>query len=152
MDFLDLDELCRILAKILKGMNTHEERVSLLLEMIAFAVIDGKLHERESIFLSIVAQQLGIERDEYLDLFHRESDPLPIKSEFQRIQQFYRLALLMYVDGECHDKEEVAIQQIAIDMGLNPAVTKRILAMMRESESKIIPPDLILQAFKEQHN
>lgn len=133
-------------------MNTHEERISLLLEMIAFAVVDGTLHERERIFLSIVAQQLGIEHREFLDLFHRESDPLPIKSEFQRVQQFYRLALLMYVDGECHEKEEIAIQQIAIDMGLNPAITKRILQMMRESDSKIIPPNIILQAFKEQHN
>ncbi len=133
-------------------MNSHDEKISLLLEMIAFAVVDGKLHEREDIFLSIVAQQLGIERDEYLDLFHRESEPLPIKSEFQRIQQFYRLALLMYVDGECHEKEQVAIQQIAIDMGLNPAVTKRILHLMRTSKSKIIPPEFILEAFKEQHN
>lgn len=133
-------------------MNTHEEKVSLLLEMIAFAVVDGKLHERESIFLAIVAQQLGISREEFLDLFHRESHPLPIKSEFQRIQQFYRLALLMYVDGECTEREEIAIQQIAIDMGLNPSITKRILHLMRSSKSKIIPPEFILEAFKEQHN
>ncbi|MBF6608633.1 MAG: TerB family tellurite resistance protein [Flavobacterium sp.] len=133
-------------------MNTYEERISLLNEMIAFAVVDGELHEREKQFLSIVATQLRIPKEVYLDLFHSEMDPVPIKSEFQRIQQFYRLALLMHVDGVLHEREQIAIQQIAINMGLNPAITKRILKMMHESETKIIAPDLILDAFREQHN
>src|SRR5690606_38644665 len=116
-------------------MSTYEEKLSLLNEMIAIAVVDGKLHERESQFLAIVAKQLGISNEVFMDLFHREMDPVPIKSEFQRIQQFYRLALLMHVDGVLHEREEIAIQQIAINMGLNPAITKRILRMMYESDT-----------------
>ena len=55
------------------------------------------------------------------DLFHQENTKQIIKSEFQRIQQFYRLALIMHCDGILHEKEAIAIQQIAIDMGLNPS-------------------------------
>jgi hypothetical protein len=128
------------------------EKISLLTEMISFAIIDGKLHEREYLFLLIVASQLGLSKEQLDDLFHQEIKPHPIKSEFQRIQQFYRLALLMHVDGVLHEKEEVAIQQIALNMGLNPTITKRILKMLKDSPTKILDPHMLLDAFREQHN
>jgi hypothetical protein len=85
-------------------------------------------------------------------LFHQELPTNVLKSEFQRIQQFYRLALLMHVDGVLHEKEEVAIKQMSINMGLNPAATKRLLEMMKNSPNSIIHPQYLMDAFKEQHN
>jgi len=133
-------------------MHTYEERISLLTEMIAFSIVDGKLHDREYEFLWIVANELKIEKGIFHDLFHQEVKTIVIKSEFQRIQQFYRLALLMQVDGVMHEKEEKAIREIAINMALNPSVTKRILLMIKMSPTGMIDPDYLLEAFKEQHN
>ncbi len=133
-------------------MNTFEEKRSLLLEMIAFATVDGQLHKREYVFLSIVAQELKIEKDVFNDFFHQELPQLLVKSEFGRIQQFYRLALLMHSDGVLHTKEDNAIKQIALNMGLNPVATKRILKMMKMTQSPIIEADVLLEIFKEQHN
>ena len=133
-------------------MHRYVEKISLLTEMISFAIIDGKLHEREYLFLRIVASELGISKKELDDLFHQELKPYPIKSEFQRIQQFYRLALLMHVDGVLHEKEEIAIQQIALNMGLNPNITKRIVKMLQASPTKILEPNVLLEVFREQHN
>lgn len=133
-------------------MHSYEERISLLMEMMAFAVVDGKLHKREYEFLWLVACGLGIEKTTFDDLFHQEIKPVVIKTEFQRIQQFYRLALLMQVDGVMHEKEQTAIRQIAINMGLNPSVTKRILLMIKISPTGMIDPDFLLEAFKEQQN
>jgi uncharacterized tellurite resistance protein B-like protein len=133
-------------------MNTYEERISLLMEMIAFSVVDGRLHEREYEFLSLVAHELKIDPNAFNELFHQEVFPNVIKSEFQRIQQFYRLALLMHVDGVLHEKEDIAIRQIAINMGLNPAVTGRILDTIKVSPTKVLDPDFLLDAFREQHN
>jgi uncharacterized tellurite resistance protein B-like protein len=141
-----------ILAKNNHLMNTFEEKRSLLLEMIAFSTIDGQLHKREYEFLSIVAKELNIEKDVFNDFFHQELPKLPIKSDFQRIQQFYRLALLMHSDGVLHEKEAQAIQQIAIDMGLNPTATKRILKMMKEAPNAMILPNVLLNVFQEQYN
>jgi tellurite resistance protein len=141
-----------ILAKINNLMNTYEEKRSLLLEMIAFSTVDGQLHKNEYTFLAIVAGELNISKAEFNDLFHLESPQIVIKSEFERFQQFYRLALLMHIDGVLHQKEEVAIQQIAINMGLNPTVTNRILKIMKMAKSPIIDADVLLQIFKEQHN
>ena len=133
-------------------MNTHEEKRSLLLEMIAFSTVDGRLHKNEYAFLAIVANELNIGKTEFNDLFHQELPYILIKSEFERFQQFYRLALLMHSDGVLHPKEETTIQQIAINMGLNPLVTKRVLVMMKKYGSPIIEADLLLEIFKEQHN
>lgn len=133
-------------------MNSFEEKRSLLLEMISFSIVDGKLHQRELDFIWIVAKELGFTRAEYSDLFHQELPHLPIKSEFQRIQQFYRLALIMHCDGVLHEKESIAIRQIAIDMGLNPGATKRVLQMMQESPNAMIDPKALLGMFQEQHN
>mgnify|MGYP000679781633 FL=1 len=133
-------------------MNSFEEKRSLLLEMISFSIVDGKLHQRELDFIWIVAKELSFTRAEYSDLFHQELPHLPIKSEFQRIQQFYRLALIMHCDGVLHEKESVAIRQIAIDMGLNPGATKRVLQMMQESPNAMIDAKALLGMFQEQHN
>ena len=133
-------------------MNTFEEKRSLVLEMIAFSTVDGHLHKREYEFLAIVANELGFEMNVFKDLFHQELPQIPIKTEFLRIQQFYRLALLMYCDGLLHKKESVAIQQIALEMGLNPVATKRILKLMNEAPNAIIDGEVLLHVFQEQHN
>ena len=54
-------------------MNTKAEKISLLSDMIAFAIVDGELHEREYLFLSLIAIELGINKDELKQLFHEEN-------------------------------------------------------------------------------
>jgi len=133
-------------------MDRYEDRLNLLAEMIAFSIVDGKLHQREYEFIALIAKQLNVDKASFNDLFHQELPKNVIKSKFQRIQQFYRLALLMHIDGVLHEKEEVAIKQIAINMALNPGVTKRILTMIKMSPTHTIDPDYLMEAFKEQHN
>jgi hypothetical protein len=78
-------------------MNTYEEKISLLSEMIAFATVDGELHHREYEFLLVIAKELNIDKAIFNDLFHQESPKIVIKSELERFHQFYRLALLMHI-------------------------------------------------------
>lgn len=140
------------LAKNNKLMNTEAQKKSLLLELIAFSTVDGQLHKREYDFIWHVAQELKIDLNVFHDLFHQEIKPVVIKSEFQRIQQFYRLALIMHCDGILHEKEAIGIQQIAIEMGLNPSAVKRILDLMKKAPNAMIEPKVLLRVFQEQHN
>ena len=133
-------------------MNTEAEKRSLLLEMIMFATVDGHLHKRELEFLRLVALELSISEEEFQDLFHQEHETIPIKSEMQRINQFYRLALLMHIDGILHEREHYAIQQIALEMGLNLSAVKRVLEMMKKAPNTMINPIVLLEIFQEQHN
>ncbi len=133
-------------------MNTREKKINLLTEMISFSIVDGRLHQREYRLLWIIAQQLKIDKEDFNELFHQELPSAVIKSEFERIQQFYRLALLMHSDGVLHEKEEVALRQIAINMGLNPDATKRVLLLMKKSPNTIISAQVLLKTFQEQLN
>ncbi len=133
-------------------MNNYRERVSLLSEMIAFSVVDGRLHEREYFLLALIAEELQIPRDDFKNLFHQEEYPIVIKSEFERIQQFYRLALLMHSDGVLHEREEIKIHEIGINMGLNPHAIKRVLKAMEASPTKMISPEFLIEVFQEQLN
>ena len=94
-------------------MDTKTEKLNLIADMIAFAIVDGKLHNKEYQFLWLVAEELKIEKEEFNQLFHQENKVETIKSEFERIQQFYRLALLMYCDGILH--QTVTVKMIFLN-------------------------------------
>lgn len=133
-------------------MHTHEDKISLLLDMIAFSVVDGRLHQREYDFLLIVASELKISKADFDDLFHQDLSNNVIKSEFERVQQFYRLALLMHCDGVLHEREKTAIHEIGINMGLNPYAMKRVLNAMEASPTSTISAEFLLSVFQEQNN
>jgi len=133
-------------------MSNYEEKLALLADMITFSVVDGKLHEREYLFLTIIADELQITSEDFKALFHQENYPMVIKSQFERVQQFYRLALLMHCDGVLHEREQNKIHEIGITMGLNPHAIKRVLKAMEISPTKIISPEFLLEVFQEQLN
>ncbi len=133
-------------------MDTYQEKISLLQEMIAFALVDGELHDREYDFLELVSQELNIDKATFLKLFSERSQTIVIKDEFNRICQFYRLALLMHSDGVLHEREWVKINEIGINMGLNPYATKRVLQLMKTAPNQMVSPEVLLAVFSEQHN
>lgn len=133
-------------------MDTLQEKLSLLQEMIAFALIDGELHDREYDFLEMVAMELEIEKPVFHKLFEKRDSVSVIKDEFHRICQFYRLALLMHSDGVLHEAEQIKINEIGINMGLNPYAMKRVLHLMKNSPNQMVKGDILLSVFSEQHN
>jgi hypothetical protein len=133
-------------------MNTRAERISLLSEMIEFAVVDGQLHDKEYDFLYLLSKELQIEKPAFMDLFRKRDSFLPIKDEFHRILHFYKLALLMYCDNVLHKRENLSIHEIGIKMGLNPKAMDRILDMMKAAPNHIVAPEMVICAFQEQMN
>ena len=133
-------------------MEDYQERLGLLQEMIAFAVVDGELHDREYDFIQIVAEELEIDKETLHKLFEKKLEKKVIKDEFNRICQFYRLALLMHADGVLHEREQVKINEIGINMGLNPYAMKRVLHLMKNSPNGMVDGETLLSVFSEQHN
>lgn len=133
-------------------METYQEKISLLQEMIAFALVDGELHDREYDFLELVSQELKIDKATFLKLFSERGQTKVIKDEFNRICQFYRLALLMHSDGVLHEREQIKINELGINMGLNPYATKRVLHLMKTAPNQMVSPEVLLAVFNEQHN
>ena len=133
-------------------MDSYQEKIALLKEMIAFALVDGELHDREYDFLEIVSKELEIEKETFLKLFENRGETIVIKDEFNRICQFYRLALLMHCDGILHEREQIKINEIGINMGLNPYAMKHVLHLMKTSPNRMVPGEVLLSVFSEQHN
>ena len=133
-------------------MSSYQEKLSLLSEMIAFAQIDGEVHEREYRFLSVVATQLKVDVTDFERLFVHKAEKIVIKSEHQRIMQFYRLALLMHADGVLHENEQIAIRELGVNMGLSPFAMRSVLAEMEKSPGGLIDPDILIALFRAQHN
>jgi len=133
-------------------MDSYQEKIGLLQEMIAFALIDGELHNREYDFLEMISKELEIEKETFLKLFENRGEKVVIKDEFNRICQFYRLALLMHCDGILHDREQIKINEIGINMGLNPYAMKRVLHLMKTSPNRTVSSEVLLSVFSEQHN
>ena len=133
-------------------MHNYDEKLNLLAGMVLFSVVDGKLAERELQFLTLVANELQINPNDFKQLFHQESYPATIKTEFQRIEQFYRLALLMHCDGVLHEREKNTIHEIGINMGLNPYAMKRVLKAMALAPDRMVSPKYLLEVFQEQMN
>lgn len=133
-------------------MEDYKERISLLQEMIAFALVDGELHDREYDFIQIVAEELEIDKETLHKLFDKKQEKTVIKDEFNRICQFYRLALLMHADGVLHEREKIKINEIGVNMGLNPFAMKRVLHLMENSTDGTVSAETLLSVFSEQHN
>lgn len=133
-------------------MSSNEEKISLISEMIAFALIDGQLHDREYDFLLMISEELGVDKATFMALFEKQKDHKVIKDEFHRILHFYRLALLMHCDGVLHERERIAINEIGINMGLNPGAMKRILCLMEKSPNQMLDAQTVIGAFQEQYN
>lgn len=133
-------------------MDSRAEKISLLSELISFALVDGELHDKEYDFLHLLSQELKIEKPAFMDLFRKQDKFIPIKQDFQRILHFYKLALLMYCDNVVHKSEDVSIHLKGIKLGLNPVAMNRILDIMKAAPNHILSPEIVICAFQEQLN
>ena len=128
------------------------EKLSLLTQLIKLAKADKQERDLEYDFLLILAERLGVDKEQFDQLFadYIEYSPPPLEAD--RILQFHRLVLLMNIDGESHKSEKRFLQMTGVVMGLNPVAVTAILEEMRSHENMVIPPDRLIEIFKVHHN
>jgi len=133
-------------------MNTYEEKLSILSELIAFARVDDVVKVSEYKFLFDIATQLGIDKDTFDSLFHKKAEKVILKPQSERIVQFHRLLLLMNIDSEQHDTEVRRLHNIGLRMGLPPSAIDQVLVVMHSYPDKIVPPEVLVNIFKAHYN
>ena len=133
-------------------MDIQEEKKNLLLEMIAFATVEGQLQKKDFDFLFILSNTLNIERGGFMDLFQQKTVAIPIKTKSLRVQQFYKLALFMQRDGTLLLKDAAVIRRFAITMGLKPEVSKHIIKKMKSNPNTILSKDTLFRILEEEGN
>lgn len=133
-------------------MITYKEKLSLLGDMIELSKVDGQLHTREYDFIKMVSEDLKVRPEDFEELFQLPNHLLVFKSEFKRIEHFYRLALLSHSDYHHHEREHEFLYHLGLKLGLNPFSIKRVLSAMEKSPTRMLEADFLFDIFKEQHN
>ncbi|MDT0622147.1 TerB family tellurite resistance protein [Croceitalea vernalis] len=133
-------------------MNTYQDKLSVLSELIAFARVDHQIKESEYDFLLSVANLLEIKKASLDTLLKEKASIKTPKTELKKIVQFHRLLLLMNVDQEQHKKEIEQLHNIGLWMGLRPSAIGQVLEIMHKYPNKIVPPQVLINIFKIHQN
>ena len=133
-------------------MNTEKEKLSILSEMISFAKVDNTLKQAEYDFLFNVAQQLGVSKAKFDNLFKNKAEHVIPKTQAERLVQFNRLILLMNVDDSQELNEIRRLHDIGLAMGLPPSAIQQVLSIMHKYPNRVVPPEIIISIFRAHYN
>lgn len=132
--------------------NKHQEKLSLLQDLIALSKADNNVSFMETQFINSVATTMGVSLEE---LQHIKDSPIvfnPQNKEIDRITQFYRLLLLMGIDSNHHEKEVEFCGNLGLKMGLNPNAINEVVKRILVSEKGMLPPNEVIEIFHTHHN
>ncbi len=133
-------------------MNSYQDKLSILSELIAFARVDYKLKEDEYDFLLSVANLMKVKKTSLDALLKNTIEISTPKTQLDRIVQFHRLLLLMNVDNEQHEKEIEKLHNIGLWMGLPPSAITQVLEVMHQYPNMAVPPEILLNIFRAHYN
>lgn len=132
--------------------NQHQEKLSLLQDLIALSKADNNVSFMETQFINSVAMTMGVSPNELQNLKDNPIAYNPQNKEIDRITQFYRLLLLMGVDSDHHEKEIDFCKNTGLKMGLNPIAINEVVKRLLASEKGMLPPNDVIEIFQTFHN
>ena len=132
--------------------NQHQEKLSLLQDLIALSKADNNVSFMEAQFINSIALTMGISGAELQNLKDNPIKYNPQNKEIDRITQFYRLLLLMGVDTDHHEKEVEFCKNLGLKMGLNPIAINEVIKRILASEKGMLPPQELISIFQAYHN
>ena len=129
-----------------------KEKLSILTELIKLAKVDMKLGDEEYQFLQVIANLLGIEKEQLDSLILEYVEFTPPPLEVDRILQFQRLILLANVDMKFDSSELYMLKKAGLKLGLNLEAVEIVLTEMKKSKNGMVPADRLIKIFKVYHN
>lgn len=125
---------------------------SLLSDLINMVMADGIIKPSEMAFIKKLAKRMDVSDSQLMALFENPQASRPVFSEVERITHFYKLILMMKIDGETHESEVIALKNFGLKMGIRPIVADQIMRKMEASEENIVPAEELLKIFKIYYN
>jgi pimeloyl-ACP methyl ester carboxylesterase len=150
-----LEEIVTLVSTFILKQNQVKpipENEALMFQLTEMSKVDGDIKEMEFGFLLQIAQQLGLTKEELMELFEKKINTSPPKNEIDRIVQFYRLCLLMFVDNDLHHEELKALRNTAIKMGLQPLATEQVIDWLIKHPGQGLPTNELLRIFQANFN
>lgn len=128
--------------------NTYKEKLSSLGMLIELAKKDKELEDIEIEFYLRIAKRLGVQREDYENVFHNGFEFIPPKHEITRVVLFHNLVLLIYIDNKIDDKEIKFCHELGLKLGLNTSAVHDILTKLKEDPKIAIDPKRVDKVFK----
>ena len=150
-----LEEVVALISTFILKQNKNKpitKNEALMFQLTEMSKVDGDIKEMEFGFLLQIAHQLGLSKEELMELFEKKINHTPPKNELERIFQFYRLCLLMFVDNELHHDELKALRNTAIKMGLPPFATEQVINWLQIHPGESIPKNELIKIFQTNFN
>lgn len=150
-----LEEVVSLVSTFILKQNQIKpiaENEALMFQLTEMSKVDGDIKEMEFGFLLQIAHQLGLTKEELMELFEKKINHSPPKNELERIIQFYRLCLLMFVDNELHHDELKALRNTAIKMGLQPLATEQVISWLESHPGQSMPTNQLIKIFQTNFN
>jgi uncharacterized tellurite resistance protein B-like protein len=127
---------------------------NLLKLMIELSLADGTMTKEEYLFMSRYAEQNGISPNDFAALIlatenRRINFP---KSEKDRMEIFYYLLFIVKSDGHVSESEENVIYHYGFKLGINEALIRDFLNVIKMHKGKYLPPELLLNQIKKYLN
>ena len=130
----------------------HEQKLSLLHQLIRIAGADGEHRDEEYDMLHVVAQHLQVEPMDMESLFSVRVDDQPPKEESRRIVVFYHMLRMVWADGEFDPDEEVLLSELGAKLGLRLQAIDTTIMRSKIYPNGNIPESEFLQIFLLHHN
>lgn len=134
-------------------MSTRTKKLSLLSEMISFAINDEKIKIVEYKFLLDIAKQLKVSLTDFKYLFTNSSfKGTNLKTYTDKFLHFYRFVILMNLEPKISKKQLTKIHNLGIKMGLGHEAICKALFLSKKLPKYVVPVDFLLEIVKVQYN
>jgi uncharacterized tellurite resistance protein B-like protein len=133
-------------------MLTYKEKLAVISQMIQLSKVDGVFHEKERQFIDLMASEYHIKDTDLQEILKESQKDIVFHSNFQRIEHFYRMALLMHSDKSRTEEELVYIKNMGLKLGLSPFAVQSVMDEMQKSEKNMIDGEKLLEIFKRDEN
>jgi pimeloyl-ACP methyl ester carboxylesterase len=133
---------------ILEIDSTRSIHKKMIEQMIDLTKKNPDKNTKEIPFIVQLIEQMGLTKNDVLQLFNSHiKTQLPPK-ETDRILQFYRLCLLTLIDEKITFEELSKLRDVGINMGLSPTATEEIIRSLQENKGKVLSPEQLIKIFK----
>lgn len=133
-------------------MLTYKEKLAVISQMIQLSKVDSVFHEKEKQFIDLLASEYNIKNTDLQELLNESQKDIVFHNNFQRIEHFYRMALLMHCDKSRTEEELVYIKNMGLKLGLSPFAAQSVMDEMQKSETNMIDGEKLLEIFKRHEN
>ncbi len=133
---------------------SQKQKRSIIALLAQMADADNKIAGLESKYIQEVAARMDLSEEDILEALqdaaaHQLEPPV---EERDRMSILYYLLFMMRADGSITDKEEEFCYKVGLNLGIQPALTRDLIGVMKTYLNEDVPPEAMLEQIKKYLN